>query len=155
VVSTLAGLPGILGSADGTGSAARFTNPNGVAVDSAGNVYVADTTNDTIRNITPGRVVSTLAGLARSSGSADGTGSTARFSSPRGVAVDSAGNVYVADTANNTIRVGTPAFENCTICHKGVQTLTLPCGSLEYRRHKDHGDTDGPCTGTSRLSQRR
>ena len=97
VVSTLAGLAGSFGSADGTGSAARFYYPTGVAVDSAGNVYVADTGNDTIRKITPSGVVSTLAGLAGSFGSDDGTGSAARFHDPTGVAVDSAGNVYVAD----------------------------------------------------------
>jgi hypothetical protein len=80
-----------------------------VAVDSAGNVYVADTFNDTIRKATPEGVVTTLAGLAGSSGSADGTGSAARFYNPSGVAVDSASNVYVADSGNNTIRKGIPA----------------------------------------------
>ena len=109
VVSTLAGLAGNFGSADGTGSDARFYDPSSVAVDSAGNVYVADSGNDTIRKITPSGVVSTLAGLAGSSGSVDGTGSDARFSSPRGVAVDSAGSVYVADLGNHTIRKITPA----------------------------------------------
>ena len=108
VVSTLAGLAGNPGSADGTGSAARFNQPQGVAVDGAGNVYVADTGNHTIRKITPGGAVSTLAGLAGSSGSANGTGSGARFYEPEGVAVDSAGNVYVADTWNHTIRKITP-----------------------------------------------
>ena len=98
MVTTLAGLAGSAGSADGTGSAARFNDPVGVAVDSAGNVYVADTDNHTIRKVTPAGVVTTLAGLAGSSGSADGTGSAARFNDPYGVAVDSAGNVYVADT---------------------------------------------------------
>jgi hypothetical protein len=109
VVTTLAGLAGSTGSADGTGSAARFTEPYGVAVDSAGNVYVADTYNHTIRKVTPAGVVTTLAGLARSIGSADGTGSAARFFYPYGVAVDSGGNVYVADSYNNTIRKVTPA----------------------------------------------
>jgi DNA-binding beta-propeller fold protein YncE len=79
-----------------------------VAVDGAGNVYVADTYNHTIRKVTPAGVVTTLAGLAVSSGSADGTGSAARFAYPSGVAVDSAGNVYVADTDNQTIWKGTP-----------------------------------------------
>jgi hypothetical protein len=106
VVTTLAGLAGSEGSADGTGSAARFRSPTGVAVDSTGNVYVADTFSCTIRKVTPGGVVTTLAGLAGSWGSADGTGSAARFCYPSGVAADSAGNVYVADGA---IRKVTPA----------------------------------------------
>ena len=108
VVSTLAGLAGGSGSDDGTGSAARFSGPTGVAVDSAGNVYVADENNSTIRKITPTAVVSTLAGLADYGGSTDGKGSVARFVSPSGVAVDSANNVYVADSYNNNIRKITP-----------------------------------------------
>jgi sugar lactone lactonase YvrE len=115
VVSTLAGSPGSFGSADGTGSAARFNVPKGVAVDSAGNVYVADsdayydTSNNTIRKVTPAGIVRTLAGLARSVDIYDGTGSAARFSYPNGLAVDSAGSVYVADTGNSTIRLGVNA----------------------------------------------
>ncbi len=108
-VTTLAGLAGSCGSTDGTGSAARFWTPSGVAVDGGGNVYVADTGNDTIRKVTPEGVVTTLAGSAGSYGSIDGTGSAARFWSPQGVAVDGAGNVYVADTLNYTIRKVTPA----------------------------------------------
>jgi sugar lactone lactonase YvrE len=104
VVTTLAGSPGVPGSADGTGSAAQFYYPQGVAVDSAGNVYVGDTQNQTIRTITPGGVVTTLAGSAGVIGFANGTGSAAQFNYPGGVAVDSAGNVYVADTNNHTIR---------------------------------------------------
>jgi sugar lactone lactonase YvrE len=110
VVTTLAGSAGVQGNADGTGSAARFNSPDGVAVDDAGYVYVADTANHTIRKITPvDGVVTTLAGAAGVPGSADGTGSDARFNSPGGVAVDDAGNVYVADTDNHTIRKITPA----------------------------------------------
>jgi len=109
VVTTLAGSVGLSGSADGTGAAARFSYPTGVAVDGAGNVYVADYYNDTIRKVTPAGVVTTLAGTAGQYGSADGTGATARFSYPTGVAVDGAGNVYVADSDNNTIRKVTPA----------------------------------------------
>jgi len=104
VVTTLAGTAGMQGSVDGTGAAARFNSPSGVAVDSAANVYVADTNNSTIRKVTAGGVVTTLVGTAGMQGSVDGTGAAARFNSPSGVAVDSAGNVYVADTNNYTIR---------------------------------------------------
>jgi sugar lactone lactonase YvrE len=118
VVTTLAGEPGLLGSADGTGSAARFDHPGGVAVDGFGNVYVADTYNETIRRVTPAGVVTTRAGQAGSWGSADGTGSAARFSFPTSVAVDGAGNVYVADTGNSTIRRMTPAGVVTTLAGK-------------------------------------
>src|SRR5437667_439586 len=96
--TNFAGVRGGPGSADGTGSAGRFDVPVGVAVDTAGNVYVADSANSTIRKITPAGAVTTLAGSAGQIGSADGTGSVARFFRPFGVAVDSAGDVYVADT---------------------------------------------------------
>ncbi len=83
------------GYTDGTGTSAKFAYPYGVAVDGAGNVYVADGSNHRIRKITASGVVSTLAGSA--SGYTDGTGTSAKFKNPYGVAVDGAGNVYVAD----------------------------------------------------------
>jgi len=107
VVTTLAGST-TAGSLDGTGAAASFNGPNGVAVDTAGNVYVADTLNNEIRKITPAGVVTTLAG-STTPGSADGTGSAASFNGPTDVAVDGSGNVYVADTLNNEIRKISPA----------------------------------------------
>jgi hypothetical protein len=109
VVTTLAGHPGSPGSADGIGSAARFNYPSGIGVDSAGIVYVADTYNNTIRKLTPvgtNWVVTTLGGMPGIWGSADGRGGAARFSNPNGVAVDSSGNIYVADFYLNTIRKG-------------------------------------------------
>jgi alpha-tubulin suppressor-like RCC1 family protein len=108
-VTTLAGLAGNSGSADATGSAARFNNPSGVAVDGAGNIYVADTLNHTLRKVTSAGVVSTLAGATGSSGSADGTGSAARFQGPQGLAFNSSGVLYVADTNNHTIRMVVPS----------------------------------------------
>lgn len=106
-VSTFAGRPEAPGRANGQGMIARFAQPNGVAVDRAGMVYVADTGNGLIRKITPDGAVTTLAGTYNYSPgptSLDGPGNVARFSSPTGVAVDNAGYVYVADSFNFTIR---------------------------------------------------
>jgi sugar lactone lactonase YvrE len=108
-VTTLAGLAGSSGSADGTGSDARFNSPAGVAVDSSGNVYVADTLNNTLRKITASGVVSTLAGSPGTSGSVDGPGGAASFLGPQGLAIDGSGNLYVADTNNHTIRKVLPS----------------------------------------------
>jgi len=107
-VTTLAGLANSPGSADGTGSQARFNSPRGLAVDPSGNVYVADSGNFTIRRISPSGTVTTLAGLAGTYGSADGVGSNARFTLPSGVALDSTGTLYVADPVNYAIRKITP-----------------------------------------------
>src|SRR6185369_2059303 len=107
VVTTLAGLAGDPGSVDGTGHEARFDAPYRVAVDNAGNIYVADTFNDAIRKLTAvgtNWVVTTLAGLGGVHGSAEGTGTNATFNGPSSVAVDSAGSVYVADQINHTVR---------------------------------------------------
>jgi sugar lactone lactonase YvrE len=103
VVSTLAGT-GVLGSANGPGASAQFSSPAGVAVDAAGTVYVADTGNHVIRRIAADGTVSTLAGLAGNPGSTDGVSTVARFAVPNGLAVDAAGNVYVADSNNSRIR---------------------------------------------------
>lgn len=147
VVSTLAGLAGVQGSVDGRGGAARFDAPNslavdaagnlfvadrsavrritpdgtvttigagavgnalGVAVDGAGNVFVADVSGHTIRRITPAGDISVIAGLAGLSGSADGPGGTARFNGPWNLTVDAAGNVFITDNGNSTVRKAAP-----------------------------------------------
>jgi hypothetical protein len=108
-ITTLAGAAPYQGSSDGAGAAARFDDPQGVAVDASGNIYVVDSRNCTVRKVTPAGSVTTIAGTAGVVGSADGTGPAAAFRYPLGVAVDSTGNLYVTDSGNNTIRMITPA----------------------------------------------
>jgi len=102
--SVFAGKTGASGSADGIGSAARFSEPRGIAIDANDNLYVADEGNSNIRKITPGGIVSTLAGAAGQTGHRDGAGTAARFAAPRDLAADAAGTIYVADTDNHCIR---------------------------------------------------
>jgi sugar lactone lactonase YvrE len=105
-VSTLAG-SGRGGFADGTGAAAQFNGPIGVAVDGEGNIIIADEGNHRVRKITPDGTVSTLAGSARM-GFADGAGAAAQFCSPTGVAVDGEGSIITADEGNQRLRKITP-----------------------------------------------
>jgi len=114
VVTTVAGMAGASGYADGAGSAARFSIPDGIAVDPAGNLYVADRGNHKIRKINPAGDVTTFAGAYDAYGTADGLGSAARFDRPRGLAVDSLGNYYVADENNHAIRKISPSGDVTT-----------------------------------------
>jgi hypothetical protein len=103
-VTTLAGALGKAGSADGIGGAARFSAPEGIAIDTTGNLYVTDTGNHTIRKVVIATGdVSTIAGTAGQSGSADGTGALARFYAPYGL-TRAAGNLFVVDSLNHTVR---------------------------------------------------
>jgi hypothetical protein len=103
-VTTLAGVAGQSGNADGAGTAARFTFPHGLATDAAGNLVVTDWGNHTIRKVTLDGVVTTVAGSPGVGGVADGAGQEARFSGPQGVTVDADGASYVSDSWNHTIR---------------------------------------------------
>lgn len=124
VVTTLAG-SGATGSGDGIGTAASFNGPLGVAVDYAGNVYVTDSLNNTIRKITQQGVVTTLAGTPGVTGSTDGSGTAAAFNGPEGLAVDATGNLYVADTGNHALRKITPAGVVSTLAGSALIPGTL------------------------------
>lgn len=120
------------GSANGVGTAASFNRPFGIAVDAAGNLYVADEANNLIRKISAGAVVTTLAGTAGVSGSANGMDTLATFNKPFGVAVDATGNVYVADAGNNVIRSITPAGVVSTFSGTGVAGASNTADSVSF-----------------------
>lgn len=117
IVTTLAG--GREGFADGAGAAAAFHTPSALALDREGNVYVADTGNHRIRKVTPSGEVTTLAGDG-AAGYADGPAASARFDAPVGVAADREGNVYVADTYNDRVRLVTKDGQVKTIAGAGT-----------------------------------
>jgi sugar lactone lactonase YvrE len=126
------------GFSDGTGDTALLHWPSGMAVDTVGNVYVADVNIHRIRRITPDGTVTTIAGhavrLGGAGGFADGMGTAALFNNPSGVALDVAGNLYVADTGNNRIRKITPKGVVTTIAGS-TEGFADGIGSASYFRH--------------------
>jgi sugar lactone lactonase YvrE len=112
-------------SRDGTGSSARFDDPQGIAADGAGNLYVVEGAGATLRKITPQGVVTTLAGTAGAPGYADGSGGAARFNTPTRLETDADGNLYVTDSGNSAIRRVSPAGAVGTLAGSGN------CGSTD------------------------
>ena len=129
-VTTIAGMPGIMGTNDGVGSHALFSAPWGIAMDSAGNIFVSDRT--TIRKLTTtdgtNWLVTTIAGLPGVIGSADGTNGAARFNYPDGMAIDSAGRIFIADEFNCLIREIWPTGTNWVVTTIGQFPRSLFIG---------------------------
>jgi hypothetical protein len=158
VVTTLAGMPFVQGFVDATGPAAQFGGIKSVVADSAGNAYIVDENNNVIRKMTPAGVVTTFAGGGSPGGNAsgfvDGTGTAARFSSPVGLAIDAAGNLYVADYFNWAIRKITPAGVVTTLAGGGPTNFGFADGTGNAARFG--GTTDlamAPAGGVYVLDQ--
>jgi ELWxxDGT repeat protein len=130
LVSTFAGGAGVSGSTDSpTGTSARFSSPRGLALRTASSeVFVADTGNHTIRRISGGGAVTTLAGTSGSNGALNGTGAAARFDGPRALVLGSGGNLFVADTGNHSIR---QVVADSTV-NNGTVTTLAGSGSAGY-----------------------
>jgi len=133
VVTTLAGNANVPGRADATGTAARFNQTKGIVTDTAGNAYIADSSNNVIRKMTPAGVVTTFAGGGSvggtTAGFADGNSTAALFSAPIGLAIDAAGNLYVADYLNWAIRKITPTGAVSTLAGGGPSNPGLADGT--------------------------
>jgi streptogramin lyase len=138
VVTTFAGQLGVAGTANGTGIAAQFNSPSGLAFDQSGNLFVSDTGNSTIRKITPAGAVTTFAGVAGSSAFLDGAAGMALFNSPLGIAVWTNGNIFIADSGNHCIRkisggvvttfAGTPQIWGSANGTGTAAQFNSPCG---------------------------
>jgi sugar lactone lactonase YvrE len=128
VVTTFAGSGSGGAIVNGTGIAAGFYTPYGITADPSGNLYVGEYSNQAVRKITPAAVVTTLAGNG-TTGNQNGTGSSATFNQPVGLAVDAIGNVFIADYLNNLIRKITPSGAVTTFAGSGTAALTDGTGT--------------------------
>lgn len=152
VVQLFAGTLDKYGSADGVTGVGKFNNPVGLAIDSAGNLYVADEINSTIRKITPAGIMSTIAGVTGATGNVDGPAATATFGEAKGLAIDAAGNVYIADSGNHSVRKISPAGVVSTVVKitNGYGWLNGICVDPSGNLYVSDGLPDtsiGPVTG--------
>ena len=148
VVTTIAGTAGMMGSANGTNAVARFNGPGGIAIDAAGNLYVSDgVSGGTIRKLRASGtnwIVSTIAGSAGMSGNVNGTGSSARFDTPAGIALDAGGTVYVLDQYAYTLRVGQVAVILQSSISGNQVTFSWPLGASNFTLEMRSGVNSGP-----------
>lgn len=149
VVTLLAGsATGATGTTNNTGANARFNGPNGIAVDAAGNMFVADQGNNEIREVTTAGVVTLFAGSAAgTAGTADGTGTAATFNTPRGVTVDPSGNLYITDSGNNTLRLISPAALVTTFAGKAGTAGYVDAVGTAAEFNQPRGLDCDPATG--------
>jgi sugar lactone lactonase YvrE len=131
-IATIAGNGQAPSSGGGPAVGAQLASPGGVALDGAGNLYIADTRNHRVRKVTPDGIISTIAGSSPGRFSGDGGPAIdAQLSFPADVAVDSAGNVYIADSGNNRIRKVSPDGIITTIAGNGIQGYSGDGGLAE------------------------
>jgi uncharacterized protein (TIGR03437 family) len=130
VITTVAGNGSCCSDKDGPAVSAEFGDIRGIAVDSAGNLYIADSTNNSIRELSKG-MIRRIAGNGTAGFSGDnGPATSAQLNNPRGIAVDSDGNVYIADMNNNRIRVLTPAASGATANSPAISAVTNAASNL-------------------------
>ena len=131
VVTTLAGSVLTSGTLNGPGAVALFSDPTGLTMDAAGNLYIVDNADHTLRKLTPTGILSTIAGQAGQPGSVNATGTNASFNSPSGIVLAPNGLLYMTDTGNNTVRsISTNGVVNLLAGSVGQAGATNAAGTL-------------------------